>query len=290
MTQNPHPVSFPDLRLLAPCSGAGDLAPVLARGLGLSPADVRTLPGGTGVLLCGEGAQTPTIAARATGLARAFGVALAAQGPRRLRISLQAADPDTARRAAVALAELTGGTCADLTDRLLAPGGLIAEPAGEDEAEAFRRIAVGLPGMTLDQAGSPGSELDLFAPSSDALDADLRCLGLGPSTETGALAAGLDAATARWLVRRHPGVLLLDRAFQRFDLLLLGRGRLSPQELADFLVLRTGLSAVELASARPDRPVVIERRLKRAAALRFLADYRTIGMDVRLQLSGRHTA
>ncbi len=106
-------------------------------------------------------------------------------------------------------------------------------------------------------------------------------LGLGPCRLTGAIASGMNRATAACLLRRTGETLLvLDRAFQRFDLYLVAAHGMDEHDLERFLASRptTGV----------DRAIGGNRRLdgdlSRKAALQFIADYAAIGLDVRANL------
>lgn len=273
------------LRLDAPCPHAGDLAPALARGLGLSPADVRTETGGAGVLVLSLPAPLQRVAA----LARAFGLEVIAPAvPARLGLAFLPRPGAEVKPLALRIAALAGRSTDEVETGMSQAGGFalpdLTAAVALDWKAAARRIA-GVEAVILDRAAAV---FDLFGAVEPVLAADLRRLALSSCAVTGAQAAGLDAATAAWLLRRH-GVRALDRVVQRFDLQLTGCGRLAAAEAADFLVPRSGLSRGAVAAATARRPVVLERSLPRPVALRFLADYAQIGLCVRLRLVGRVT-
>lgn len=278
MTLEPNSVSSFCLRFTAPCPFAGDLAPVLARGLGLSPAEVRTTQGGAGVLL-----PSPRVRPeRAAALARAFGWTI--EAPARPALAFLPRPGAAIGALARWLADLTRVEAPRLERQLRQPGGAQFHdlPIGlVQDWQARCRTRRDLEAAVSDGAGAVH---DLFGPIPVALAADLRVLGLAGCAVSGARAAGLDGAMARWLERRH-GVRALDRAFQRFDLMMLGCGRLAPREVADFLGLRTGLGVQDFAAASALAPLRIEAALPRATALRFLADYGQIGVPVALRLA-----
>lgn len=282
MTLEPNSVTSFCLRFTAPCPIAGDLAPVLARGLGLSPAEVRATQGGTGVLLPSAQVQPE----RAAALARAFGVAVAApQAGQRRSVAFLPRPGAHIAEMAQWLANLTGRASARLSQQLRQPGGaqfLDLPPGQVPQWQAACRHRRDLE-MAVSQG--EGALHDLFVPIPDALATDLRALGLSGCAVTGARAAGLDRSMLGWLERRHR-LRALDRAFQRFDLLMLGCGRLSPREVADFLGLRTGMGAPDFARASARTPLQIETALPRDTALRFFADYGQIGLPVALLLTG----
>lgn len=282
MPLEPNSVSPYCLRFTAPCPFAGDLAPVLARGLGLSPAEVRATQGGTGVLLLSSQVRPE----RATALARALGLAVDAAEDRPRRALAFLPRPNAGHEAlALWLADLTGRTPARLLGELRRPGGAQFHDLPVEQVQAWQAACRGR--RDLDVAVSPGEGAlhDLFGPIAPALAADLRILGIPACPVTGARAAGLDRTLQRWLERRH-AVKALDRAFQRFDLVMLGCGRFTPREAADFLSPRTGLGLEAFSAASARAPLRIEAALSRETALRFLADYRQIGVPVALRLTG----
>ena len=280
MSLEPNIVTSLCLRFTAPCSFAGDLAPVLARGLGLSPADVQMTQDGTGAFFPDSRVRPERVAA----LARAFGLdVVMPDAP--LRLSLAFLPRPGARVAPLAgwLAELTGQKAERLDRRLRLPGGALFRDLPRAQALDWQAACRDRRDVDVEVSDGKAAVYDLFGPVSLVLAADLRAFGLAGCAVTGARAAALDARMARWLERRH-GQAALDRAFQRFDLMLVGCGRLSPWEAGDFLGPRTGLSLGEIGRASALRPVPVERGLPRETALRFQSDYAQIGLPVALRL------
>jgi hypothetical protein len=281
MSLEPNFVTSFCLRFTAPCSFAGDLAPVLARGLGLSPAEVQVTQGGTGVLFPVSQVRPE----RAAALARAFGLNVVMPDTP-LRLSLAFLPRPGARAEALAcwLAGVTGLEAERLGRRLRRPGGALFRDLPTAQALDWQTACRDRRDLDVEVSDGRAAVYDLFGPISLGLAADLRILGLTGCAVTGARAAALDSCMARWLERRH-GNVALDRAFQRFDLMLLGCGRLKPREVADFLCLRTGLGISEICGASALRPLRIELGLPRETALRFQADYAHIGLPVALRLA-----
>lgn len=171
------------------------------------------------------------------------------------------------------------------------PGGLILTGLSPTEAERLRRTLRRIRGLAVSLSDPATATYDLFAltPPPAALLRHLRLLGQLGDPLTGALAAGLDQRLCRHLTKRFDmgGLLFLDRAFQRFDILLTGTGRWVSTELADFLTGRTALPRARFETISPDTPIRIELGLTRTAARHFHADYAALGLETRLVLSGR---
>lgn len=127
---------------------------------------------------------------------------------------------------------------------------------------------------------------DLFAGPADGagLRDHLRLLGHPEDPLTGAVASGLDRRTSRSLLRRFPGVRLVNRDFQLFDLMLTRIDGHLPDDIADFLTARTGLRRDSFGLVSPSAPLRLENALPRAIALRFRTDYGSIGLQSYLRL------
>ena len=95
-----------------------------------------------------------------------------------------------------------------------------------------------------------------------------------------ALASGLDRRALDHVMARfgHSGVFGVNQDFERFDLLVSGRGSLSDQEFADFLITRTGCTPDMVRKITAAAPMRIESCLSRTAARQFLGDYAAIGI------------
>lgn len=240
-------------------------------------------------------AVEPLVARKLADLLRSFGLRVrldAVQGPEApVDLSIQISVPVRMQRAIRIVAEQTGLTLDEVAHKLHCPGGVIL--TGIDRAEAKRmRAKLGRVGtLTVIESDPASAVYDVFLPDRDtgeSLGDRLRMLGAEPDPITNAVAAGLDRALCNHLLRRFPeaGMLVLDRAFQRYDLYLSRATGWVTQDLADFLVARTALprSRFEVLSER--LPVKIELGLPHAAARQFRADYASIGLHTFLVLSG----
>ena len=100
------------------------------------------------------------------------------------------------------------------------------------------------------------------------------------------LASGLDRRSLDHVMARfgQSGVFGINQDFARFDLLVSGKGSLSDQEFADFLITRTGCTPNMVRRITPAAPMRIESCLTRTAARQFLGDYAAIGIPAVAQL------
>lgn len=178
-------------------------------------------------------------------------------------------------------------TAIGLRDGLAQPDGLIlpllSAPVAASLARRLRRVRQ----VSVMQSRSSDAVYDVFAPAAGqpGLTAHLRLLGYGEDPLTGALAAGLDRHVAGHVQHRFPQARVIDRAFQRFDLLLMRVNGAISEDIADFLTLRMGLPRDRIDSVTPAAPVQLENGLLRANALRFRHDYASIGLPTFVTLS-----
>lgn len=212
-----------------------------------------------------------------------------AQGARRDLALIPRHDADLPALAA-ALAARLDRSAPCIAAALRRPGGLVLEGLDPAIARDWQAVARRLPGLCVVLSDPAAAIYDLLPwgePSGPVAPflRHLRVLGLGPCPLTGGPGAGLDAMLRDHVMRRFPaaGVIAVDRAFQRFDLLLIRAPGLSAQDLAGFLGLRAGVAPQALAGCGPDRPLTIDRGIARAAALRFQSEYAAIGIDTRLR-------
>ncbi len=108
----------------------------------------------------------------------------------------------------------------------------------------------------------------------------LRLLGCPTSGFGDTLASGLDRRSLDHVMARfgQSGVFGINQDFARFDLLVSGKGSLTDQEFADFLITRTGCTPKMVRAITPTAPMRIESCLTRTAASQFLGDYGAIGI------------
>lgn len=174
-----------------------------------------------------------------------------------------------------------------LRDGLAAPDGLflplLSAPVAASLARRLRRMRQ----ISVMQSRSSDAVYDVFAPPSgqQGLTSHLRLLGYGEDPLTGALAAGLDRHVAGHLVQRFPQARVIDRAFQRLDVMLTRINGAVSDDIADFLTLRMGLDRDRFDSVTPTTPLRLETGLLRAVALRFRHDYASIGLPTFVALS-----
>jgi hypothetical protein len=171
-----------------------------------------------------------------------------------------------------------------VAEALLGPEGLVLRDRRLDEATALRRALRRQPALRVVASAQATAVHDAFhRPGSELPTAELMRLGLGCCRLTGAVATGMNRATALHLARRSQGnLLILDRAFQRFDLYAVAATGMDPRDLDRFLDARP-------AARRPTRRDgvrLVDANLPYHAALQFLADYTAIGVDVCLVLRG----
>lgn len=180
--------------------------------------------------------------------------------------------------------EAETGPLPDLQARLDRPGGLILPGMTPAECLRLRQALRRIKGLWIAVSDPELAEFDLFAPASATLNAALSRLGVGPCRLSGAIVGGVNLTTGRILLEAAgPEALLLDRSFQRFDLILRAAPASLPPELRSFVATRT---AMALPYDRPSPPVQIDRDLPRHAVEQFIADYATIGLDVSARLRG----
>lgn len=170
------------------------------------------------------------------------------------------------------------------------PSGLVLGSLYEARAKAVALALRSVVGIKVTVSAQSNAVHDLFVrePRADltALRRHLSvlgCLNTGPAS---ALATGLDQRTLTHLLARFPqlGLFGVNQAFQRYDLQLMGRGRLSTQELRDFLVTRGVCAALAGTVLQSDCGLTVERGLSRVAAGQFLSDYAAIGLSARAEL------
>jgi hypothetical protein len=179
-----------------------------------------------------------------------------------------------------------------LRDGLAAPDGLVLPLLSASAAEVLVRRLRRVRQVSVMQSRSSDAVCDVFAPMGQhsGLTSHLRLLGYSEDPLTGALAAGLDRHVAGHLARRFPQVRVIDRAFQRFDVMLTRVNGRVGTDIADFLTGRTGLGRNHFDLVSPAMPLRLETGLLREVALRFRHDYASIGLPTFVRLSHPVTA
>jgi hypothetical protein len=169
--------------------------------------------------------------------------------------------------------------------RLDRPGGLVLAQLGAEARQRILRALRRVAGLHITVSDPATAEFDLFAPRSIKLCAELARLGLGPCRFSGAAAGAVNLGTGRVLLGvAGPDAMLIDRAFQRFDLHFRAAPGLAQREISAFLETRPGVDRTALRASAAPR---IDADLSRAAALGFVADYAAIGIEVQARLRGR---
>lgn len=174
------------------------------------------------------------------------------------------------------------------------PGGLVLSATDPRRALLTDHALRPLRGLAV-IASDPQTALhDIYPirPLSPQERADIARLlspfGTPASGTTGALAEGL-STTLRDLAmaRLDPtDAIAVNRAFQRFELHLIGVTGWVGSELADFLALRTGQPRARFEVISPADPVILDTALTHGVARQFCADYAAIGLFTRLHLRG----
>lgn len=278
--------------VLAAESDALETLRILSGQLGITPDAVLRKAPFTLDVLAPQGSR-----ARVVAMLQALGVTVRLDDPAvDAPLALSARPEIWAKREDLAapLAPLVGLPVGQVTAALASPGGLVLPAMPPQEAERLRRAIRRIRGLSVTLSDPSTAIYDLFALAGPpaALTHHLRLIGQTGDGMTGALAAGLDRRLCQHLGKRFaaPGLMFIDRAFQRFDILLTGTGRWVSAELADFLTGRTALPRARFETISPENPIRIEVGLTRTAAIQFHADYAAIGLETRLVLTGADNA
>lgn len=254
------------------------------------------------ILAAGQGlvraAMAPERAQAALPLLAALGVklavhpALAAVPVDLVDLSLRLREPGAFAPARQALCRL--GWSPDLSPGdFMGPAGLewldLPAPQAEGIVAALRAV----PGLGVVACRQASAIYDLFAPAGGlqedgaALLRHLDLLSCGPARHWPALAVGLERKTLAHVLARfaQTGAFGVNQAFQRYDLMLMGGGKISQKDLLDFLATRGRTPQEVLAGLSQNRGLRLEAGLTRPVARQFLADYRQIGLQIRATLA-----
>lgn len=277
--------------LLAPGRHANLAAGIVVQHFGLTLAAAEAL------LTFGRGVIAPRVhpaeARKAIALLTAMGVHVAirpvdAQAePEYVDLALRATD-DAVADLTQALARLGFGEVRDFGG----PSGHVLTGVTRNRAEAVAAALRAIPGVQATLSAQNNARYDLFAPVAGwnvdlgALRRHLVHLGCADAGLGAVLASGLDRRMLSHILAKFGslGLLGVDQAFQRFDLTLIGPGRLTAQEFHDFLATRAKFGGHLRMDIAAGRGVRIETGLSRAATVQFLSDYATIGIPARADL------
>lgn len=283
------------LRLVLVATGpsARLAAGTLATHLGLTPSAALARLGEAPSVLAE--AVEAAVARKLADLMRSFGLRVrldpVSGGTSETDLSIQVLVPVRMQRTVRLVAETTGFDETVVAHRLALPGGVVVTGLSRAEVARYHAVLGRLPNLTLIESDPSSAMYDVFlsgGSGTEALTDRLRLMGAEADPITGAVAAGLDRNLCDHLTGRvgEAGLLVLDRAFQRYDMYLTRATGWVTNDLADFLVARTGLprSRFEVLSERT--PLRIECGLTHASARQFRADYASIGLHTLVVLSG----
>lgn len=209
-------------------------------------------------------------------------------------VSIRISDARPAAKLIVTLERLlglTGLTAASFcgTEGLVIGG--LSPAKAEWLCHALRRQSAVVTAVTEVQS----ARFDLFAEAElteeecSAVRRHLRLLGASLGGFGDAIGCGLDRRLLERMLRKFPdlGLFGANQAFQRHELLIIGKGTLTQQEFVDFLMTRPIAGAIPARQLLRSLPLKVESFLTRPAARQFLADYTAIGMHAVTRLVRR---
>lgn len=212
-------------------------------------------------------------------------------------VSIRVSHPKYAARLSVALERLLGLEGLTVAD-FCGPEGHVLTDLPPAKAEWLCHALRKLPGVATSVSEQQTALYDLFAEAelteqeSTAVRRHLRLLGASVGGFGDAIGCGLDRRVLERMLQKFPdlGLFGANQAFQRHELLIIGRGTLTQQEFVDFLVTRPIASAIPARQLLRSLPLQVECFLTRTAARQFLSDYTAIGMQAVTRLVQRMEA
>ena len=125
------------------------------------------------------------------------------------------------------------------------------------------------------------AEAELTEQESTAVRRHLRLLGASVGDFGDAIGVGLDRRVLDRMLQKFPdlGLFGANQAFQRHELLIIGKGTLTQAEFVDFLMTRPIAGAIPARQLLRSLPLRVENFLTRNAVRQFLSDYTAIGMQ-----------
>lgn len=209
-------------------------------------------------------------------------------------LSVRIAEAKHARKAIATIERLAGITDITVQD-FGGPSGLVIPRLPLTRADWLAHSLKRLPGVSASVSEVETARFDLFAEAelteaeSLAVRRHLRLMDCAVGGFSDALGCGLDRRALNRMLERFPGLGLfgVNQAFQRHELLVIGRGSLSQQELVDFLMTRPIAQQVPAHQLMRALPLKVEANLTRTAAGQFLSDYSSIGMQAITRLVRR---
>ena len=210
-------------------------------------------------------------------------------------VSVRISEARHARKAIATIERLAGISEVTLPD-FGGPAGLVIPRLPLTRADWLAHALKRLPGVSACLSEVEAARFDLFAEAelteseAVAVRRQLRLMDCTLGGFSDALGCGLERRVLQRILGRFPGLGLfgVNQAFQRHELLIIGRGRLSQQEFADFLMTRPIAQQVPAHQLFRALPLKVEANLTRAAAAQFLSDYSAIGMQAVTRLVRRN--
>ena len=286
------------LSLLSATGHAGLAAELLTNRFGLSPEYAYSVVDqGYGLLI----ARLDRRSARAAlPMLNALGLSVAIQPCESLPpdefcdVSIRITDGKYARKLIVTLERLIGLTGLEATS-FCGPEGYVIGSLSPAKAEWLCAALRKLNGVLVVMSEHQTARYDLFAEAelteqeSIAVRRHLRLLGCNCGGMGDALGCGLDRRVLERVLDKFPdlGLFGANQLFQRYELLIIGKGTLTQQEFVDFLMTRQIAQTVPAQRLLRSLPLRVEAFLTRTAANQFLADYTAIGMQALTRLVHR---
>jgi hypothetical protein len=278
------------MSLLATSGHAGLAARMLTERLGLSSQyAVSVLDQGYGLL---SPRMSRSQAREVMPLLTSLGLRVALQPVEALPpdefcdLSIRLSDSKHAPDLIARLESWMGLTCLE-ADSFNTACGLVLSDLPLPRAEAVCGAALLLPGVHAVMSEHRTARYDLFAQSplseQDEIEVKrhLRLLGAATGGFGDALGSGLERRLLERVMAKFANLDLVgvNQAFQRHELLIVGKGSLSLQEFADFLMTRPAAQWIPMRNLLDALPMRVEACLTRSAAKQFLADYTDIGIE-----------
>ncbi len=277
------------LSLLAASGHAGLAVSTLSNRFGLDRQYAENvLEQGYGLLIP---RMTTTRAREALPLLAALGLHVAIQPVEAMPpdeycdVSIRLADAKYARKLIVTLERLMG--LEDLTAQSFGgPQGLIIPALSPGRAEWLWSALRRLPGVFTTLSEHQTAQYDLFCETElsqedfTAVKDHLRLLGCTSDGFGDAVGCTMDRRALERILARFPnlGLFAVNQVFQRFEVLVIGKGSLSTQEFADLMMTRPATQSIPPRELMRSLPLKLEPWLTRAAAQQFMADYSSIGI------------
>ena len=212
-------------------------------------------------------------------------------------VSIRFVEPKNATKLILALARLLGLT--GLTaGSFCGPEGHVLAGLSPAKAEWLGHALRKISGVSVVLSEHQSARFDIFSGAElteqecMAIRRHLRLLDCSIGGFSGAIGSGMDRRAVERVLARFPdlGLFGVNQAFQRHELLIIGKGTLTQQEFIDFLVTRPVAGKVPARQLLNALPLRVEAFLTRSAAKQFLADYSAIGMQAITRLVRRSDA